>query len=231
MRKTTASLLLACVVATLMPATASATRVRRLSLEQIRDRAVRVALLRVDEVSTRADEAGVMVWTDYRVTVLETLKGEGPDGLTLSFAGGTAGGLDTGIIGVPQLAAGETVLAFLSDNEKTAMPTVGWGQGLFRIVRGAGGEAMLISADGELLEVDSKGELVRGQRMQVTDGVATAAISRDRSRALRAPAPQVRDAAGNTVEFPRTPAPVSAMSGARNASLTDARNFVRGGER
>ncbi len=53
---------------------AAATRIRRLSLEEIRDSASAVVLVDVLGSSTRTGEAG-MIWTDYRARVVEALRG------------------------------------------------------------------------------------------------------------------------------------------------------------
>ncbi|HVT03221.1 MAG TPA: hypothetical protein VHL58_07555, partial [Thermoanaerobaculia bacterium] len=110
---------------------AMATRVRRLSLDQVRDQAQSIVVVDVLNQSARVGEGAKMVWTDYQVRVRETLKGTDTGALmTVSFAGGQAGGLDVGLSDVPSLEIGKRYVLFLQSGQLHPTPTVGWGQGL-----------------------------------------------------------------------------------------------------
>jgi len=155
-----------------------ATRVQRLTLTQLRDKAESVVLGTVVEVSTRRGERG-MVWTDYHVELDETLKGAERGGrIVVSFAGGRHGDADVGIAGVPVLTRGETYVLFLLPEGPFPSATVGWGQGIFRRIEAldAGQEkTLLVSFDGEPLQRTSEGKLRRGGRIEVADGVVRSA--------------------------------------------------------
>ena len=73
-------------------ASSEATRVERLSLSQLSERANSVILGRVLAISTHIGPEGKMVWTDYDIIVEETLAGTPKGGITrVSFAGGESG--------------------------------------------------------------------------------------------------------------------------------------------
>jgi hypothetical protein len=117
-----------------------------------------------------------MVWTDYSIEVAETLAGRDPGTVTtLTFAGGTMEGHSIGVPGVPELRVGDHYVFFIEprpDASKPALvPTVGWGQGLYRIMRvnvGDQSATALVSADGEPLEIASDGTLTRGRFVSIS---------------------------------------------------------------
>ena len=170
------------VIAALSPA--HALRVKRLSLEQLRQHAHSVVLGTVVESSVRPGDKS-MLWTDYTIAVEETLAGSPRstddrgtndrstnDRITVSFAGGELQGQRVGILHAPTLIVGERYVLFLLPDRPYAVPTVGWGQGIYRIVdaeldsQDQDQRQVLISADGEPLEIDS-GKLTRGPKLQM----------------------------------------------------------------
>lgn len=206
----------------------SAATVRRMTLTEIRDSADRIVVGVVFEKSTRVGETGKMVWTDYRINVVEILKGEQQGQfVTLSFAGGQSGDLDTGVVGVPVLEIGTQYLFFVDDERLVPAPTIGWGQGLFEFVEAkVGGRDMtvLLSHEGEALQMTAGGSITRGPRMMVRDGELIALQS---SRGQRMASPIVLNADGSVVPA-RRPAPVlSSKAAPRFASLGDVRQFAR----
>jgi hypothetical protein len=143
-----------------------AVRVQRLTLTEIRERAERIILGVVVSSSTRLTDDGDMVWTDYKVEVEETLQGETDQAFeTLSVAGGSIGGIDVGIAGVPHFKVGSRYVFFLLPRRNYVVPTVGWGQGIFEVltlnVSEKGDKQILISYDNEPLEI-TNGGLKRG---------------------------------------------------------------------
>lgn len=223
-----------CLLTALLPL--QATRVQRQTLTELRDMAQAVIVAKVLGSETRIGAEGKMVWTDYRLEVRETMRGaqRGPQ-MTVSFAGGRHGHLDVGIAGVPVLEAGRTYVLFLGEEGPFPTPTVGWGQGLFRVedVSVAGTRnTVLISYDNDPLELTAAGQIRRGGKVEVRDGVLRAlpegrqlhpetprqpdpvALNADGSAAAQTAS---RRAAGNP--------PVSERS---FASLEDLRHFVNG---
>lgn len=207
------TLALICTVVVTAPVRAS--RVLRLSLTDIRDRAAAVVVVEVVDASARVGFRD-MVWTDYRVRIVEVLRGDEERSgqlVTLSFAGGRAGGLDVGIAGVPVLELGARYAIFLDPAAARPVPVIGWGQGLFRIRGNA-----LVSADGEQLDVDADGRI--GRRREPS------AHPRSGSR-LADPVALNGDGSPAPRTAPRATSP-EAPHGIRAATLDDLRRFVRG---
>lgn len=213
--------LLATVLCTLIVAIpASATRIRRLSLEEIRDRASAVLVVEVIDSSARLGEAG-MVWTDYHVRVDEVLRGarRAGDVVRLSFAGGRAEGRNVGIDGVPQLLVGSHYLFFFDDVPMRPVPAIGWGQGIFRIELDGESER-LVSVNREVLDIDGAGAIGRSKhRPRFSDARAPRML----------PDPLVFNGDGSIARQERREisASIHAARG-RNASLDEVRRFVRG---
>lgn len=205
----------------------SAASVQRMSLTQIRDSADRIVVGVVFEKSTRVGATGKMVWTDYRINVVEMLKGEQQGQyITLSFAGGQSGDLDTGVIGVPVLEIGKQYLFFVDDDRLVPTPTIGWGQGLFEFVEAnVGGREMtvLMSHDGEPLQMTAEGSITRGPRMMVRDGEL---VALKREQGQRMADPVVFNADGSIAPQIKPAAMLSSKAAPRFASLRDVRLFA-----
>jgi|GEM_PF-2416373 len=171
------------IVAVLGVFPATAARIRRLSLNDIRSKAQRILVGEVLSQSTRVGEGGKMVWTDYQLRVSETLKGTDPGAITtVSFAGGQAGGLDIGLSDVPTLEVGRRYVLFMQSGDLHPTPTVGWGQGLFHVSQikdGTVNRSVIVSEDGEPLEIDAAGLLTRGPRVVISEGKIVVAAKVD----------------------------------------------------
>ncbi|MCM2315366.1 MAG: hypothetical protein NDJ92_09480 [Thermoanaerobaculia bacterium] len=231
--------LIAITVTTAM--TSEAATVRRLELDEIRAKAESVFVGEVVGVSARLGSDGRMVWTDYEIEIGETLAGRdaGPR-TTLSFAGGTVPELSIGIPGVPELYEGNHYVFFIepkpdSPTALIPMPTVGWGQGLYKIARidkdDGSSSTALVSVDGEPLELSADGLLARGAHVRITGGRIVEAESAIRDAAPTRMRPSRFESPDGTVRvIAPTPAPVDvAVRTARTfATLDDLRLFVQG---
>lgn len=193
-----------------------AARVRRQSLTEIRDRAAAIVVADVIGITSRVGETGTMTWTDYEVRVVESLRGKESSGeaMTLTFAGGRAGGLDIGVSGVPRLVIGSRYLFFVDRGDALTMPTIGWGQGLYSIVSSANGE-MLTSSDGESLAISSDRKLVRVGRGNALPRSKRLQIGRSYN-------------GDGTPRARRSLSFANAAPQTRRATLSDVRAFVRG---
>jgi len=193
---------------------ARGTRIRRLSLVELRDRAPEVLVVVAIDSSTRVGAAR-MVWTDYRTRVEEVLRGpRGAGGLlTLSFAGGRAGDRDVAIEGVPVLETGARYLIFLDDTPSVPMPVIGWTQGLFRVAE----SDKLVSLAGPQLRIDAQGFLGRSST-QTTHSKVDGRLRN----------PTVLNAGGSVAIQSPPPTAHETSSFLRDATLSDLRLFVRG---
>lgn len=201
------------------PIPANATRVHRLSLEEIRDRASAVLIFEVIDSSARLGEAG-MVWTDSFVRIDEVLRGAGRIGdvVTLSLAGGRAEGHNVGIDGVPQLLVGSHYLSFFDDVPLRPVPAIGWGQGIFRI-EPDGESERLVSVNGEVLDIDGAGAIGRSKDSpRFSDARAPRML----------PDPLVLNGDGSIPAQKHRTSASKRTTSRRSASLEDVRRFVRG---
>src|SRR5947207_2809967 len=161
---------LSLLLVSLLAATASATTLRRFTLEEVRDRAESIFVGRVVSSSVRPVVNGQLVATDYTIEVQEVLAGKVGATTTVTYLGGKDGRYDMGVAGSPVLESGATYVFFRIGQPNNT--TVGWGQGLYRLESArVGGETrtVLISGDGESLRMID-GKLTRGERIQVRDG-------------------------------------------------------------
>lgn len=217
-----------------------AATVRRLELDEVRSRAESVFAGEIVGVSQRLGNAGQMVWTDYEVAVSETLAGRDPGPRTrVSFAGGTVPELSIGIPGVPELREGDHYVFFIEpklDSPKAmmVMPTVGWGQGLYRMARvetDDGSRIVLVSVDGEPLELSQDGRLARGAHVRIANGrviepetaIRDGAGTRMRPSYFESPDGMVRPIAQSPA-----PAAVAVRTARTFATFDDLRLFVQG---
>jgi hypothetical protein len=228
-RESTWLLLALLMVAAAMP-TNGAT-VRRLPLEEVRDNSVSVFRGEVIGRSMRLSEQGNMVWTDYEISVSEHLGGTDPGATTtVSFAGGAAGGMIITIPGVPRLEVGEAWVFFLQEGDRRPAATVGWGQGLFRVARvSLEGQMrdLIVSWDGEPLEIGDDGRLARGPLVLAENGTVRDADLVHGERGARMNEPIFTAASGETL--PRVPVAepeATPLAQRRFATLDDLRLFV-----
>ncbi len=224
-------LLTALVVTSLLPAEGAT--VRRFQLDEVRDRSVSVFWGQVVDRSTRIGTEGKMVWTDYEISVAEHLRGRDPGVRTVvSFAGGTQGSLSIGIPGVPRLNTGDNYMFFIQEGSLRPTATVGWGQGLFRIERVNLGGTMrdiMVSYDGEPLQMTPEGTLERGSLVRVENGGVWDMTDRLDPASVRMSDPEFTDGAGRAVDRQARPAPqATPILERRFATLDDLRMFVDG---
>jgi hypothetical protein len=211
---------------------AHATRVRPMSLDEVRDTAVAIVVADVTGVSTRVAPEGRMVWTDYQLRVVETLKGTDQPQRELSFAGGKAGDLDVGFGDSPTLELGKRYLFFVAPGSNHPTPVVGWAQGLFRVEQALVGNEkreVLISWDGDLLEIAPNGKLARGPLVDVLDGrIVPARVAHPPERTyLRVDEPVVRDSNGRPIpQQSSSIRPTALVVPLRHATMADIRDFA-----
>ncbi|MGZ8832474.1 MAG: hypothetical protein ACXW19_04660 [Thermoanaerobaculia bacterium] len=205
----------------LLPITAAA-KTRRLTLEDVRDKADAIFIGRVTASSVRPVLNGSAETTDYVVAVSEVLYGAVSQTTTVSFFGSAKFRVEES----PLLEQGREYLFF-----RTAKPgntTVGWRAGLFTVetaMVGKNNRTVFVSGDGApLLKVG--GGLAQGDPVTVRNGeivARTAPASAAEARNTNAvPEGNVRFSPHRNVQ----PAAASAQS-ETFATLDDLRAFVR----
>lgn len=126
-----------CLAILLPLAPADATSYKRLELDDLVRGAGTIAIGTVTERSFREtpDHELIAIWTDVRLEKLTFLKGEVTRSLSLTLPGGRVGKRGVRVCGMPELALAGRFLIFLAEGEGGFCPFLGWGQGVYRLVR------------------------------------------------------------------------------------------------
>lgn len=123
-------------VVALCGATLSASSVLPLAFDEITERAAAIAL--VETVHVRADwrthPQGKHIVTVVTFKLERGLKGQVAQQFEIEFLGGRIGSVGMEVDGMPQFAAGDHDVLFLSKNLHSVAPIVGLYQGRFRVV-------------------------------------------------------------------------------------------------
>lgn len=215
---------------------AHAARVRRLTLTQLRDKADTIIVGTVSAATTRLGPGGNMVWTDYDIAVEETLLGAAlATTTTVSFAGGQYGARHVGILGVPSLERGQRYILFLLPKANYPSATIGWAQGIYRFTdvhTDAERHTVLISQDGQPLELDDAGALFRGSPVAIGDQGLQALSTRraNLDAARKASEPSVMNASGQPIPQISSSPQTSAVpvSNRKFADVDHLKRFLKG---
>ena len=127
--------LLVPAVLLLVSASAWATAILQMDLDELTAAANVVARVRCLENETRIE--GGEIWTFTRFEVLETLKGSAPREITVRLIGGRFGEFVSTVDGVPRFRPGEEVFLFLELTRAGDLSVTSWVQGTFRVRRDA----------------------------------------------------------------------------------------------
>ena len=154
-----------CVALATVPAAAT-TLMRRVPLELAAAEAARIVHATVVDVHSDRDEWGAPA-TWITLDVARTLKGAVPRHLTIKQFG-TAAPLGDGVLtripGLPRYAVGEELVLFLrGDSARGFTSPVGFGQGVFRVVRREGRRT--VQGDLSRKEEDLTAFLARVERL------------------------------------------------------------------
>ncbi|MFB3778109.1 MAG: hypothetical protein ACE141_10875 [Bryobacteraceae bacterium] len=96
------------------------------------------AIVRAVVLDSDGRQHGPMVYTHFKLKILEQLKGAAP--LEIVVPGGTAGSLRQTFAGAPALVKGSEYLLFLWTGSSGLTHVLGFAQGVYRVSVGAGGE-------------------------------------------------------------------------------------------
>lgn len=114
-------------------ATARATTLQRLSLDQLAAGSDGVA--RVNFLAAESRWENGTIWTVTTLRVVETIKGNLPSEISVRLPGGRVGHLAATVEGTPRFHAGDDAIVFLKTSPAGGFSVAGWVQGMFRISR------------------------------------------------------------------------------------------------
>ena len=129
-----------CLICALAAGTASATTLQMLSTDQMIRQSTAIVRAKVTGSSTIA--RGSAIYTVYRLSVEETLKGSGTFD-SVSVPGGALGGLRQMVSGAPSLAIGQDYVIFLWTSRSGLTQIIGLSQGLFSVTLDSSGDGVL----------------------------------------------------------------------------------------
>lgn len=142
-------------------APASATTLRRASLDELVAGNRNIVVGEVLDAQSYWNAEGTFILTDYRISAAETIKGLRRGEFTVTLMGGTVGDLTTLIVGGPELIPGKSYVLFLNEEqlpgvEKT-LTVRDLSQGAFDLVMTGHGLRAVSQANGQPLVPDAKG--------------------------------------------------------------------------
>jgi len=174
-----------------LAAAAFASTVTRLSFRQLSQMAHRVAVGKIEKLTSYQDPSSGRIYSDVQISETRAL-GEGlpRPALTFRMAGGTVGDLRQWIAGFPALQAGDRVVLFLGPDTTTPLgPTIGLWQGVFFVDAEAASGRETVLDHRRLPVAEIRGdELVAGEAGAARASRLGLDVFLERVRALRAPA-------------------------------------------
>jgi hypothetical protein len=149
----------------LLGLTAWAATLQRLDFDEMIEKST--AIVRGQVVASSARFHGPVIYTHYRVRVLEQIKGTGTGEVDVVVPGGIASGLRQSFSGAPKLQAGSEYVLFLWTGASGLTTIIGLSQGLFDVHRDiAGGVFAARTATSEAM-LDGLGRLVRDEPVRM----------------------------------------------------------------
>jgi hypothetical protein len=119
----------------------SATTLERLSLDEMAQKSTEIVSARV--IGSSATTRGPVLYTRYRIQVVQRWKGAPAQEMDVCVPGGRQGAVRQTFAGAPKLADGEEYLLFLWTSKSGLTQVIGLSQGLFEMKRDAKGEVMV----------------------------------------------------------------------------------------
>lgn len=110
-----------------------------LSLDDLAVKAT--AIVRARVTGSYAEPGRTIIYTHYRIEVLDRWKGAESPEMDIVLPGGSVNGLRQTFPGMPRLAEGQEYLLFLWQSSKSGLTHIlGLSQGVFTVIRGDNGE-------------------------------------------------------------------------------------------
>ena len=130
-----------------------ATTVTRASLDDLIQKST--SIVRGCIAGSSSGSHGSLIYTYYKIQVLERWKGANDDQLQVQVPGGSLNGIQQNIAGTPQLALGAEYVFFLWKGPSGAMHVLGLSQGVLDLVKDSSGATILVRQPSEVVAVDS----------------------------------------------------------------------------
>jgi hypothetical protein len=148
------------VSAFLLAAVLPAATLEYLSLDDLAVKAT--AIVRARVTGSYAEPGRTIIYTHYRIEVLDRWKGPDASEMDIVLPGGSANGLRQTFPGVPRLIDGQEYLLFLWQSPTGGLTHVlGLSQGIFTVKRGDSGEATAYRGVNTDTILNSRGQPVR----------------------------------------------------------------------
>lgn len=146
-----------------------ATTLEQLSLDDMVNKSTAIVRGRVG--SSYAQQHGLVIFTHYKVQVLERWKGPAASEVDVAVPGGMLGGKTQTVAGAPALAAGDELVFFLWTGKSGLTQVMGLSQGALALETDSSGQQYVTRAPSSESMVNPAGQTVRdsGVRMQLGD--------------------------------------------------------------
>ena len=176
-------------------------RVKYVPIDDMPSMADFVIMGTVIDSTSRWDQRGVMIYTDYTIQVEENILGDSPPVVVMSFAGGTVGVRTIIVTDTPVLEKGEKYILFSYGQGKYSVPVVGHEQGVFRVVHDSVRRMdFVVDYNWYQLEITDDRKIIRGPLTEMnSQGALTVREVPAAKKTVVSPKPVVRDATGKEI--------------------------------
>lgn len=159
--------LLQAVLTLALVASGFATTLERLSVDEMIQKSTSIVRGRVIDVSTV--QRGNLIYTVYRLSIVERLKGVSTASTTDVYVpGGAINGYRQTFAGSPVLGTGSDYVVFIWTSPRGINQLIGLGQGIFEVKASASGESVLSRGPLDADVVDSTGRSVTDQGVKLS---------------------------------------------------------------
>ncbi|MCL5742489.1 MAG: hypothetical protein M1541_00985 [Acidobacteria bacterium] len=125
-------------------------------------------IVRAKVGSSYAAFRGSIIYTNFKIQVLERWKGTDQPAMEVSVPGGIAGGLRQSFAGVPQLIDGKEYLLFLWKGKTGGTQVIGFTQGVFQLPNGSSAESTAVrAATTETMLEPGTGRVIKDERIEM----------------------------------------------------------------
>jgi len=111
---------------------------------------------------------GSSLYTSYGLDILETLKASQVPPAEVAVPGGALDGVRQTVAGAPKLEAGQEYVLFLWTSPTGLTQVIGLTQGIFRVVKNAGGEATVVRSATTETMLNAGGQPVQDQTLSLS---------------------------------------------------------------